>query len=293
MPLNQDSPPVRSTPVPQDMRPSGLWAFESRHAESFSMNITQHPFLKLLWIREGAATIEFEADSLNCKSGELVIVPPQYAHRILDSPTTPVTLYGLGVDFKRIQCVEPVLPFFQAGSYNAPQFKMLQLEQQLRRILFLFDQADVASQLSSVAVAVGLIAELALIFDPTKNKTKSKGRSGNAPIDPAADPLLESYIDWLDRNFYEAVTLNGAAAASGMSRRTFTKQFKARTGATWLNYLTTLRVQRAEELLAETNRKVTSVAFQCGFEDLSTFYRAFKRIKGRTPLKEDKGGPSK
>jgi AraC family L-rhamnose operon regulatory protein RhaS len=95
--------------------------------------------------------------------------------------------------------------------------------------------------------------------------------------------LLEAYLAWLHRNFYESLSLEEAAAATGMSRRTFTNRFKARTGTTWLDYVNVLRIRHAEALLKQTDKKITSIAFQCGFDDLTTFYRAFKRIKGVHP----------
>lgn len=258
------------------MRANGLWVFESRHAEAFSMSVTEHSFLKLLWIREGRATIEFKADSPACETGNLVIVPPGTPHRIVDSLDAPVALYGLGVNTRQLQCVEPVLPTFQSGIYSGQRLGTLRIEQHFRKLLYLVDQDEAASQFASVAVAVELLAELALKIAPLASKQ-------NATAKPFSDPLLETYLDWLHRNFFESLTLDGAAQACGMSRRTFTSQFKARTGMTWLEYVNALRVQRAEELLQEANRKVTSIAFQCGFDDLSTFYRAYKRITGRTP----------
>ncbi len=272
---------ARSWPVPPDVRVSGLWAFESRHDTSFSMQTTRHSFLKLLWIREGTATIEFEAKRMTCEMGDLVIVPPHLPHRIIDSPDAPVSLCGLGVDFKRLRCVEPVLPLLAVGVHRGSELRSLQIEQSLRKILYLIDQDDPASQLSSVATAINLLAEMALILAPPAMHRIEAGNSDQTAR--SFDPMLDAYLAWLHRNFYEPLSLDDAAAATGMSRRSFTNQFKARTGTSWLKYLNILRVGRAEELLAQTDRKVTSIAFQCGFDDLSTFYRAFKRIKGRSP----------
>ncbi|MCC7336515.1 MAG: helix-turn-helix transcriptional regulator [Pirellulaceae bacterium] len=258
------------------MRATGLWVFESRHAESFSMSVTEHSFLKLLWIREGRAKIRFKGASPDCETGNLVIVPPFTSHRIVDSLDAPVSLYGLGVDTKQLKCVEPVLATFQSGVYLGQRLGALSIEQHFRKLLYLVDQEGAASQFSSVAVALELLAELALKMAQPESRTSTTPK-------PFSDPLLETYLVWLQRNFFESLTLDGAAKASGMSRRTFTSQFKARTGMTWLEYVNALRVQRAEELLKDADRKVTSIAFQCGFDDLSTFYRAFKRVTGRTP----------
>lgn len=274
--LSNSKSEARTSPVPQDMRANGLWVFESRHAQSFSMSVTEHSFLKLLWIREGRAKIQFKADSPDCETGNLVIVPPFTPHRIVDSLDAPVSLYGLGVDTKQLKCVEPVLTTFQSGVYFGQRLGVLRIEQHFRKLLYLVDQEGTASQFSSVAVALELLAELAVKL------AQPESRKCTTP-QPFSDPLLESYLAWLQRNFFESLTLDGAAKASGMSRRTFTNQFKARTGMTWLEYVNALRVQRAEELLKDADRKVTSIAFQCGFDDLSTFYRAFKRVTGRTP----------
>ncbi|WP_315854473.1 AraC family transcriptional regulator [Aporhodopirellula rubra] len=281
---------TRSSPVPANMRANGLWVFESRHAETFAMSVTRHTFLKLLWIREGRARIEFGDESQDCETGNLVIVPARTRHRIVDSPNTPVSLCGLGVNEKQLKSLSPVMPLFRCGVFAGPQMSTLRIEHQFRKLLYLVDQDDVASELSSVAVALELLAELALnltspsVDDQNRNRNRATNVTGRGSInEEPPDPMLEAYLDWLHRNFYEPLTLDDAAKSSGMSRRTFTSRFKARTGATWLEYVNSLRVRRAEELLLEADRKVTSIAFQCGFDDLSTFYRAFKRITGRTP----------
>jgi AraC family L-rhamnose operon regulatory protein RhaS len=68
-----------------------------------------------------------------------------------------------------------------------------------------------------------------------------------------------------------------------MSRRRFTTLFWEITGQTWADYLSRLRIEYACKLLAETNRSIVAIAFECGYEDLSSFYRAFKRQTGHSP----------
>jgi AraC family L-rhamnose operon regulatory protein RhaS len=244
------------------------------------MPITQHSFLKMLWIREGAGRVDFAGTNEACESGDLVLVPAGLKHRIIESPRTPIALYGLGIDFKRLNCVSPVLSLFKAGIFREPRLHTLRIEQRIRKIVYLNDQTDRASQFSGVAATLDLLAELALVLKPPKRNATQLAPVTRQLTD---DPLLEAYLAWLHRNFYEPLTLDGAANACGMSRRTFTSHFKLRTGKTWLEYLNSLRIQHAVELLKQTDRKVTSIAFQCGFEDLTTFYRAFKRIHRKCP----------
>ena len=94
---------------------------------------------------------------------------------------------------------------------------------------------------------------------------------------------MRAYVDDLADHFFEASNLDAAAAGLGISRRRFTQLFRQVTSTSWLSYVRQLRVEHAKRLLGQTQRTVLSIAFECGFEDLSTFYRAFKREVGHSP----------
>ena len=94
---------------------------------------------------------------------------------------------------------------------------------------------------------------------------------------------MRAYVDDLEDHFFEASNLDSAAAGLGISRRRFTQLFRQVTSTSWLSYVRRLRVEHAKRLLGQTQRTVLSIAFECGFEDLSTFYRAFKREVGHSP----------
>jgi AraC family L-rhamnose operon regulatory protein RhaS len=91
------------------------------------------------------------------------------------------------------------------------------------------------------------------------------------------------YLAELPHRFFEATDLDHTAAALGMSRRRFTHLFRLATGTSWSAYLTRLRIDYACQLLRETPRSVLAIAFESGYEDLSNFYRAFKRRQGLPP----------
>ncbi len=243
------------------------------------MPVTEHSFFKLLLIREGSGDIQFGRKRVACEKGSLVLVPASTRHRIIDLPRTPISLYGLGMDFRLLPSVASVIATFPPGVHGESNLRTLRIEQRLRKLLYLNDQTDAASQLSSIATAIDLLAELSLLLSPPREKRASNQDASQSP----EDPLMETYLAWLHRNFFQSLSLGDAAIATSMSRRTFTNRFKARTGTTWLNYVNVLRIRHAETLLAQTDRKITSIAFQCGFEDLTTFYRAFKRINGKHP----------
>jgi len=140
---------LRSSPVEEKLGESGIWAFESRHGESFFMGFTMHRFPKLLLIREGVGQVESDLGTFTCKTGDCVLVTPGLNHRIVDDANTPITLYGLGVATKLLACVPEVVAQLPAGVFSAEQLKPVLAEQRIRRILYLDGQSDAASRVAA------------------------------------------------------------------------------------------------------------------------------------------------
>jgi AraC-like DNA-binding protein len=68
-----------------------------------------------------------------------------------------------------------------------------------------------------------------------------------------------------------------------MSERSFYRAFSMATGESPLTYLQKLRLTKAAEILQSTDKNVTEVAFECGFNDSSYFARQFRRVFGVSP----------
>lgn len=80
-----------------------------------------------------------------------------------------------------------------------------------------------------------------------------------------------------------AWTLDTLAQHVGMSRALFAKRFREKVGETPIEYLTRWRMLRASELLTATDTPVLDVALACGYENVSSFGKAFRRVTGRSP----------
>ena len=89
--------------------------------------------------------------------------------------------------------------------------------------------------------------------------------------------------DTMDRAFAEPLDLPALAAVAHVSRAHFSREFRATFGETPHRYLQRRRVERAMELLRETDRPVTEICFDVGFSSLGTFSRTFRAIVGESP----------
>lgn len=73
------------------------------------------------------------------------------------------------------------------------------------------------------------------------------------------------------------------AASVGMSPSAFSRQFRATTGETLMNFLQKLRVSHACQLLTATNEAITDICRASGFSNISNFNRIFLKLRGCTP----------
>lgn len=78
-------------------------------------------------------------------------------------------------------------------------------------------------------------------------------------------------------------TLEDLAKQVGLSRAGFAQKFKSYLGDTPLHYLTTIRIQKAMELLSSTDDNIESVALAVGYQDAFGFSKAFKKKVGFPP----------
>ena len=88
---------------------------------------------------------------------------------------------------------------------------------------------------------------------------------------------------FLAENYTQPVTLGEAAKMVNLSAHYFCKAFKRSTGLNFVDYLTRLRVEKAKDILARRDAKISDAAYEVGFESLSQFNRSFKKVAGLTP----------
>jgi transcriptional regulator GlxA family with amidase domain len=89
--------------------------------------------------------------------------------------------------------------------------------------------------------------------------------------------------DAMDRTFAKPLCIQRLARLAEVSPAHFIRTFRATFGETPHRYLQRRRVERAMELLRETDRPVTEICLDVGFNSLGTFSRTFREILGESP----------
>ncbi|MFB5663399.1 helix-turn-helix domain-containing protein [Alteribacillus sp. HJP-4] len=94
--------------------------------------------------------------------------------------------------------------------------------------------------------------------------------------------LVEEVIEDIQQNFMEDISLDSCADSVGTTPHTLSKAFKKIIGINFIDYLTTIRMDKAKELLLQSTLKVNEISEAVGYRH-SYFNRIFKKHVGVTP----------
>ena len=90
-------------------------------------------------------------------------------------------------------------------------------------------------------------------------------------------------LKFISDNYDRQLKLDEISAQFSMSPSAFCNYFKRKTGKTLVNYINEFRVAQSCKLLTSTDKNISEIAFECGFNNISNFNRTFKSIIGKSP----------
>jgi AraC family transcriptional regulator, arabinose operon regulatory protein len=103
------------------------------------------------------------------------------------------------------------------------------------------------------------------------------------PVPGRVDTALEATTRAIQEDPSHPWTVSELARRAALSRAQFTRRFSAYTGLPPARYVVQARIERARQLLAETDATVTNIAITLGYKDIAHFSRQFKQYTGRSP----------
>lgn len=261
----------QTSPVEVRFRERGYALLESHHEEGFFMDWRGDSFPKVLMFVGGEGILEMESASFAIRAPMVYVIPQKQKHRIVDAAGKPLSVYGICLKeppFPSESLVEAVCGGFRME--NDPR-RMQRIEEWLRQLMAEERQQPRDFEDAQQCLISWILLELARA---PKNEAFQVADSRHR---------VETYIVALETEFWKNEDMDTVARTLGLSRRRFTQLFRELAGESWQKRVSGLRMRYAADLLKSSSISIRSIAFECGYKDLSHFYRVFKQVHGMSP----------
>jgi AraC-like DNA-binding protein len=244
--------------------------------------VHRHSCLEITIPIEKSYTYIFDDRTIILKEKEILFVPPDMLHKIAGTKSGIRFIYLFNIDFLK-------------GFFDYSEFQKLIKEPLLitpdthpdiYSLIFekFMEINDLYFFYSTTVKEISIFGKLMDVFGMLMKKDYSDSL---AVIQN--DKQREVYIkfktlaEWLAMHSSENISMDEAATHVGYSKFHFARLFKEYTGMTFNDYQTTLKLKEVERQLADTDLQISDIAMSCGFNNLTSLSRCFKKQYGCSP----------
>jgi AraC-like DNA-binding protein/mannose-6-phosphate isomerase-like protein (cupin superfamily) len=149
------------------------------------------------------------------------------------------------------------------------------LEQCMERLLNEHRHPTAESPIASRAVLHELITWIIRDHRAEQRQQESEPAGYSPPINKA--------IDWVRQHLDQSTSVSEMAEVAGLSESYFRRWFHREVGSSPSDFVTRLRIERSKQLLATSQRSITQIAMEMGYNTSAYFTAAFHRETGTTP----------
>ena len=216
--------------------------------------------------------------------GHLVLTGPRLPHNwiSLDIPQGGVALRDRVIQFphaplahaaESIPELAEAMPMLERARHGIEFFGLSE------RAAAHFDRVRATRGLERFAAFLAFLTDLAQCRD---YQLLSSVQIQSSEDDTTLDQI-NAVVDQVTRNLGQSLTLADYAQQLDMSESRFSRLFRRATGNTFVDFVNRVRINRACQLLMESDRYITHICYEVGFNNVANFNRRFLEIKGMTP----------
>jgi AraC-like DNA-binding protein len=230
-----------------------------REPDSYIPNHT-HSMFEMVYYCSGYGHTTINGTSYAYSPGQFAVIFPETIHDEYRKTATEVIYFGFVSPFDVIEISEGLHSDTEYGNLRKLLQEMI-TESEQKRIHYTL-KLDLLLQ--SVIIDISRMNKKMLVHSDHEER-------------------LMQVVRFMEQYYADNLNVTQLAQIAGYSYDHFRHIFKNYTGATPMNYLIHLRINRSKDLLLARKKKMTQIADECGFSSLSHFSSVFRNVTGQNP----------
>ncbi len=255
----------------------GVWIESRVKRPRFGGAGHSHDHPSIIYVVSGKGHVQFEENRFDLYAHTVIPLERNKPHEIIDQPRNAMTVFSIYFDDMGMNKYITDYLFAESEPFELPLYYAEQVKRNLRQILYEQGQKPPGYKLG-----IRQCMELTIL---QLYRAKLKHRRQPKTLSKDSLNRVKAALDYITENCHEQYTLADGAKMANVSQRQFTNLCRKISGKSFIQFLNAYRCRRAKELLEGTDMPVSAIAFKIGFEELSSFYRAFKKHQKCSPLK--------
>ncbi|MDD9149809.1 AraC family transcriptional regulator [Sporolactobacillus sp. CQH2019] len=243
-----------------------------------------HEEFQLYYLTSGTGLLRCDSEQMDMCPGDVALINSNELH-VLESRSSSLSCYVIRIDPAAMFSLMPGLSTLKFAVLLSQQLvcfsHLVRGDRQIQSCIRSLIQEDEERRGGfELAVQSSVLELFVLLLRSYVSKIYTKKR-----FDTRMNSLsrLKSVILYMNEHYQKSLTVAELAGRALMSESHFCRTFKKIYGKTVVNYINSLRIDKAGELLKNSPLNITEIALAVGFNDANYFSRVFKRQKGITP----------
>jgi AraC-like DNA-binding protein len=254
----------------------GVWIESRASRPDYGTSGHTHDHFSLIYVVSGKGRVAFKDKQYVLSPNTVIPLMRHQVHQIIEQPRKSMTVFSLYFDALEMNSYITDYLFIDSIPFSLPVYYAELVKRNLRQMLY-----EQGHNPPGYKIGIRHCLNLTLLhlFRARLQLTKQS----TSPGDRNSTQRVMAALDYITENCHEQYTLSDGAKMANVSQRQFTNLCRKLNGKSFVQFLNAYRCGRAGELLKNTDLSISAIAFEIGFEELSSFYRAFRKHKNCSP----------